>query len=84
MVAMRSPVAERFSPKNPYTVQNVMLTTLSASEIVVPAKTLDANLVYPESLLRLVREANLAPEAIFWFTLVTHVHNPRFGLGCGH
>ena len=61
-----------------------MLTTLSASEIVVPAKTLDANLVYPESLLRLVREANLAPEAIFWFTLVTHVHNPRFGLGCGH
>ena len=71
MVAMRSPIAERFSPKQPFTVQNVMLSTLSGTEIVVPAKTFDANLVYPESLLRLVQEAKLGPDAIFWFTLVT-------------
>ena len=49
-----------------------MLTTLSATETVVSAKTFDANLVYPESLLRLVQEAKLDPDAIFWFTLVTH------------
>ena len=68
---MRSPIAERFSPKQLFTVQNVMLSTLSGTEIVVPAKTFDANLVYPESLLRLVQEAKLGPDAIFWFTLVT-------------
>ena len=70
MVCMRSPQALRFDPSLPYTVQNVLTATLDATQIVLrPTKVFDANLVYPESLLRMVREA-AQPEGVFWFTPV--------------
>ena len=70
MVGMRSPPALKFSATKPYVVQNVLLETLSGAAIAHPSKILDANFVYPESLLRLVREAKLDSSSVFWFTLV--------------
>ena len=70
MVGMRSPPALRFDPSLDYTVQNVLLESLPRDKIVHPIKTFDANAVYPETLLRLVREANEPEGSFFWFTLV--------------
>ena len=46
------------------------METLTDAQVVRPSKIFDANFAYPESLLRLVREAKLDDSAVFWFTLV--------------
>ena len=73
MVSIRSPPALVFSPTPPktYTVMNVQMEILEAADIVKnPARIFDANLLYPESMLRMVAEID-QPGAVFWFTLVT-------------
>ena len=70
MPAIRSPPALKFQIRQPHVVQNVLKETLTGAQIVRPSKVFDANFAYPESLLRLVREANLDTSAVFWCTLV--------------
>ena len=70
MPAIRSPPALKFKIRQPFLTQNVKMETLTDAQIVRPSKIFDANFAYPESLLRLVREAELDDAAVFWFTLV--------------